>query len=309
MLSSITGLVRHMLIRMRVPRAYQVFLLSGLLVAVGQNISAQSEGKAPSVSPQTSQAARPTQAQGDASVKPQAPPQPVIKFADVVKKVEEEGGTSVPNYIAEDVGIQTTQTDSSPVRARALSDTQRELYVIYDTGALLFLVKNGDMTFAYLANHAGVLQTAGYFYPGRFHSQDFKNVSKEKAAAGFAAEKEIWIKKISNPQYGDAVKPQEPVRKPDYAKSEAGAKTAATARASADVDEKDKLSQMTSKERIKYLDQQMRQAKQEARLKKKESAKEKKLASKTAQAAPANSNQQSNTDGDAAPPKKKISWF
>jgi hypothetical protein len=272
-------------------------------------MSAQSVGKAPSASPQTSQAVQPAQAHGDAAVKPQAPPEPVIQFADVVKKVEKEGGTSVPNYIAEYVGIKPTQSDSSPVQARALSDAQRELYVIDDTGALLFLMKNGDTTFAYLANHAGVLQSAGYLYPGRFHSQDFKSVSKDKAAAGFAAEKEAWIKKIFPPKYGEAVKPQESVSKPYDARSEAAAKTAATARAAADADEKDKLSQMTPKERIKYLDQQMREAKQEAKLEKKESAKEKKLSSKTAQAAPANSNQQSNTDGDTAPPKKKISWF
>jgi len=298
-----------MLIRMRVPRASQIFLLSGLLLAAGQAISAQTAGKAPSASPQTSQAVQPAQAQGYAAVKPQTPPGPAIKFADVVKKVEKEGGTSVPNYIAEYVGIKPTQSDSSPVQARALSDSQRELYVIDDTGALLFLMKNGDTTFAYLANHAGVLQSAGYIYPGRFHSQDFKSVSKDKAAAGFATEKEVWIKKVFPPKYGDAVKPQEPVSKPDYAKSEAAAKSAATARAAADVNEKDKLSQMTAKERIKYLDEQMREAKQEAKLEKKESAKEKKVASKTDRAAPANSNQQSTIDSDTAPPKKKISWF
>ncbi len=154
-----------------------------------------------------------------------------------------------------------------------------------------------------------MLQTAGYFYPGRFHSQDFKNVSRDKAAAGFAAEKESWIQKTFPPKYGDTIKPAGPVSKPGYARSEAGVKTAVTARAAADVDEKAKLSQGTPEERIKYLDQQMRKAKREAKLEKKESAEEKKRASKTAQAAPANSNQQSSTNGDATPPKKKISWF
>jgi hypothetical protein len=283
---------------MRVPRAYQVvFLLSGLLLA------------APSASSQTSQTAQPSQAQGDASVKPQAPPEPVVKFADVVKRVENESDTEVPSYIAESVGIRPTQTDSSPVLARALSVAQREIYVIDDTGDLLFLMKNGDNTFAYVANHAGVLQSAGYFYPGRFHSQDFKRVSKDKAVAGFIAEKELWTTKLFPPKYGDAVMPPEPASKPDYARPEAGAKTVVTARAATDIDEKDKLGQMTPKERIKYLDQQMREAKREAKQEKKESEKEKKLASKTAQAAPVNSSQQPNTDGDAAPPKKKISWF
>lgn len=266
---------------MRVPRAYQTFLLSGLLLAAGQAINAQSVEKSPSASPQTSQA-EPAQTQGDASVKPPAPPEPVITLADVVKIIKKEGGTSVPNYIAEDVGIKTTQTDSSPVQAHALSDSHRELYVIDDTGALLFLMKNGATTFAYLADHAGVLQTAGYFYPGRFHSQNFKNVSKDKAAAGFAAENESWIQKTFPPKYGDTIKPAPPVSKPGSARSEAGVKTAFTARAA---------------------------AKREEKLEKKESTKEKKLASKAAQAAPANNNQTPNTDGDATPPKKKISWF
>ena len=336
-----------MLNRIRLLRACQVFLLSGLLLAAGQAMNAQSVGKTPSQAPaaapsqppqpasqQSPQATQPVHAPDDTSPKPQTPPEPVFKLADVVQKVESDGrSTSIRDYIAEGVGIRSRQIDSSPVQARSLSDTQRELFVIDDNGALLFLMKNGETTFAYLANHAGMLQTAGYFYPGRFHSQEFKSVSKEKAAAGFAAEGEFWIKRIFPPKNGDAVKPGESASEPDGAGSGAGArekaeldsktareagslKTAPTAGAAADVDEKDKLSQMTPKERIKYLDQQMREAKQEAKL-------EKKLASKTAahkrqeaksteknpQAAPANSNQQSNTDGDATPPKKKISWF
>lgn len=310
---------------MRHLRVCEVILLSGLSLGAGQVISAQSVGSTPS--PTSAAPAQPTQ-----QASPQTPPAPVVKLADVVKKVEDEGtATSIHNYIAEDVGIKITTTDSSPVLAHALSDAQRELYVVNDTGALLFLMKDGNNTFAYLANHAGVLQTAGYFYPGRFHSQEFKSVSKEKAAAGFAAEKQFWIKKIFPSKYADTAKPEEPVSKPDHAKSEAAtnittkASTPTTTKPATEVDEKD-LSQMTPKERVKYLDQQIRELKREEKLEKKESAKDKKLAGKTPaakpqktkddksaeknpQATPANSSQQTNSDSDTTPPKKKISWF
>jgi hypothetical protein len=243
-----------MLIRIRLLRAYQVILLSGLLLAAGQTISAQSIG-APSqpiqpASPQTPQAVQPVQSPSDA--KPQTPPQPGIRLADVVQIVKNEGrSTAIASYIAEGVGIQTTQLDSSPAGARVLGDAQREFCVIDDTDALLFMIKNGDNTVVYLANHAGVLKTAGYFYPGRFHSQEFKSVSKEKAAAGFAAEKEYWLQKIS-PSMSSAVKTEEHVSTPNYATAE-----------------------VVTKEK----------------------------------AAPANSTPQSNTDSNATPPKKKISWF
>jgi len=278
-------------------------------------MSAQSVGTTPPQPP-------PAQATGDASAKPDTPPKPVIKFADVVRKVQEEGqGTSVSGYVAEALGIKGASLDSvgTLVLAHALGDstTPRKLYAIDDTGELLFMVKNGDTTATYLANHAGVLQMAGHFYPGRFHSQEFERVSKEKAAAGFAAEKEFWIRKISPPQKGEARKPEEPVSNADYVKSEAGAKEkAALAREAAkesDVrgtaaDKKDKLDQI----------QPMSDAKQGAKL---ESAKEKENSSKTAEprdtkaaeknppATDANSNKQSNTDGDATRPKsfwKKI---
>ncbi len=306
-------------------------------------MSAQTAGKAPSpASPQTPEA-QPAQAPDNTSA--QTPPEPVVKLADVVKKVKGEGGgTSIRDFIAEGVGIKPTQLDSSPVLARALADngTHRELYVIDDTGDLLFTIKDGNTTVVYLANRAGVLQTAGYFSPGRFLSQEFKLISKEKAPAQFAAEKEFWIKKFSGSKYADAGKPEGTVSKPEYARPEAVAKDRAelepkaareaaalkpdAARAAAEVDEKDKLSAMTPRERIKYLDQQIREAKQEAKLEKKDSAKEKKLAGKAAehkpqgakddksaeknpQAVPADSNQQSNSDADATPTKKKISWF
>jgi ribosomal protein L20A (L18A) len=318
-----------MLIRTRLLRACQVFLISGLSLSALQAISAQSVGSTPS------QASEVTPAQSPQQASPQAPPEPVVKLADVVKRVETEGlATSIPNYIAEDIGIKITSSDSSPVLARAMSDSRRELYLIDDTGDLLFLMKDDNTTAAYLANRAGVLQTAGYFYPGRFHSQEFKSSSKEKAAAGFAAEKQSWIKKLFPSKYADAVKPEESVSKSNQVKSEAApvarntaAKTSATttAKASAEAKEKD-LSQMTPKERVKYLDQQIREVKREEKLEKKERAKEKKLAGKSAaakpqetkddksaektpQAAPANSSQQSNSDSDATPPKKKISWF
>jgi hypothetical protein len=221
---------KHLLIRIRLLRAYQVILLAGLLLAAGEAISAQSVGKSPSQPPQpasvqTPQSVQPTQASDDNSAKPQTPPQPALKFADVVQKVKDEGrSTSIGSYIAEGVGIKNTQIDSSPVQARVLSDTDRELCVVEDTGALLFLIRNGQNTEVYLANHAGVLQTAGYFYPGRFHSQEFKGVSKQKAAAGFAAEKELWIKKISPTKPGDAVKTEEHLSTPDKAKPEAPTK-------------------------------------------------------------------------------------
>ena len=340
-----------MLIRMRFLRACQGLLLSGLFLAAGQAISAQSIGQTPSqapaaapsqpsqpASPQIPRAAQPARTPGDTSAKPQPPPEPLIKLAGIVQMVENEGrSTSISSYVAEGIGIKATQIDSSPVQARAMSDTQREFYVIDDTGALLFLMKNGNNTFVYLANNAGVLQMAGYFYPGHFHSQEFKRVSKETAAAGLTAEKEFWTKKIFPPKDGDTVKHGEPVSKSDYARSEAGAREKSefdrkatrepsALKTTADVDEKDKLSHMSPKERIQYLDRQMREAKQEAKLEKKESAKEKKLANKIAvhkpteakddktaeknpQDSPAKSTQQSNTDGDATPSKKKISWF
>jgi hypothetical protein len=317
-MSLITGAgASFMLNRMRFFPICLVFLLFGLLLAAGQAMSAQSVGTTPPQPP-------PAQASGDASAKPDTPAGPVIRFADVARKVQEEGeGTSLSGYIAEALGLKRTSNDSvgTPVLAHALgnSTTPRKLYAIDDTGELLFIVKNGDTTAAYLANHAGVLHKAGHFYPGRFHSQEFEQVSKEKAAAGFAAEKEFWIRNISLPQEGEALKPGEPVSNTDYVKSEAGpkekaalarkaAKESAARETTADLDKKDKQGQI----------QPMSGAKPKATL---GSAKEKEDSSKTAEPRDTkaagknppttheNSNQQSSTDGNANRPKsfwKKI---
>jgi hypothetical protein len=242
---------------------------------------------------------------GSSSVKPPTAPEPVLEIADVVRAAEDEGrSTSISSYIAEGIGIKNTQIDSSPVQARALSDTQREFCVIDDTGALLFMMKEGDTTAVYLANHAGVLQVAGRFYPGRFRSQEFKSISKDKAASGFTAEKEFWINKVSPGKYGAVAKPVGPISTPASSKPVTAVREAAAPKASATAaGENDKLSQMTPKERIKYLNQQMRQAKQDAKQEKKESAKKQKLDTKTA------AQKSQNTDSDAPPAKKKISWF
>ncbi len=280
-------------------RAYQVLLLSGLLLAAGQSLHAQSVGTAPSP-----------------SASPSTSPEPSVHFADVVRVVEKDGhATTIGNYIAEDVGIKTTQLDSSPVQARALGDNQHELCVIEDTGALLFMVKNGENTTVYLANHSGALQLAGYFHPGRFRSENFKSISKEKAASAFAAEKELWIARTFPSQSHAALQPTAPAIEPhvssqavakpkDKSVRNASKQTVAPKPApSAHVDDQEKLSQMTPKEKIKYLDQQIREAKQQEKLEKKEAEKAKKNADKNSQTDPA------TTSDDAAPQKKKISWF
>lgn len=296
---------RHMLIRMGLLRASRVLPLSALLLVAGQMIYAQSAEKASS---QSQPAIRRTALE------------PTVQFADVVRVVEHEGrSTTIGSYIAEGVGIKTTQLDSSPVQAHVVSDTQRELCVIDDTGDLLFMALNGETTVVYLANHAGVLQLAGYFQPGRFHSQNFKGVSKEKAAAAFVAEKEYWMRKTFPSKSGESGKVDAPVTIPGTVRSEPAKKSAkidrktnsevsapttgATAKVPADLDEKEKLSQMSPKDRIKYLDEQIREAKQQEKLEKKEKEKAKKNADKDSQAAPA------DTNGDTAPQKKKISWF
>ena len=144
-----------------------------------------------------------------------------------MRKAEKDGQlTTIRDYVAVDFGLKGPSYDLPPVLARALAanDTHRAFYVIDTTGALLFTVKEGDTRVTYRANHAGVLQQAGRYNPGRFHSETFQSISGAKAAAGFAAEKEFWVRKISAPDDETAVR-REAVSKPDHAKPVADAKT------------------------------------------------------------------------------------
>jgi hypothetical protein len=165
-------------------------------------MSAQSTGNAPS--PQTLQAA------------------PAIRFEDVVRVAQKDGRlTTITSYVAEDFGLKGRQYEAAPVLARAVAanNTQRVLYIVDGTGALLFTVKEGDARVTYLANRAGVLQQAGRYNPGSFHSEKFESISKAKAAAGFAAEKEFWIRKISSPESDEPVVPVQAVQKVDSKKA------------------------------------------------------------------------------------------
>ncbi|MGA3128453.1 MAG: hypothetical protein ABSD13_17260 [Candidatus Korobacteraceae bacterium] len=311
-----------MLIRVRLLPVSQFVLLAGLLFAAAGVLSAQSAGSAPT---QPSPALSPANAPGSASSKPQTPPVPAVNFEDVVRRAETEGrNLSIRNYVAEDLGIKAPSVEAPPLQAHALEDkdNRRMLYVVDDTGDLLFMSETADTAVVYLANHAGVLQQAGSFTQGRFHSQRFERIPKEKAGSGFNAEKEFWIKAVSTTKTGYLVKSGQTISKPEIAKSavNAGEKAqldrkaaqAPATKADADAAEKEKLSHMTPSERSKYLAQQKREAKKEAKLEKKE---EKELAAKKAKdkkdSQAANSGQQTDDDADSNTPKKKksISWF
>ena len=202
-----------MLIRVRLLPTCQVVLMAGLTLAASQPMSAQA-GNAPSPAPQV--------------VSPQTPQAaPVLKLEDVVRMAQKEGRlTTITTYVATDFGLKNASYDSPPVLARvvAASNSHRTLYVVDETGALLFTVKEGDARVMYLANRAGVLQQAGRYNPGSFHSEKFQSIPKAKAATGFAAEKEFWIRKTAFPEYEDPAIPAQAVQKTDSAKSQADAK-------------------------------------------------------------------------------------
>lgn len=208
-----------MLTRVRFLPTCQVVLMVGLSLAAGQPMSAQSAGT-PSPVPVATQ---PAKAASDSSPAAQTPPTPVMKFEDVVRMAEKEGRmTSLRSYVAVDFGLKNASYDSPPVIAHAVAanNTHRELYVIDGNGALMFTVKEGDARVTYLANHAGSLQQAGRYNQGRFHSETFQSISMAKAATGFAAEKEFWIRKFSSPD-SDVVVAGPAVQKTDSAKASA----------------------------------------------------------------------------------------
>jgi hypothetical protein len=198
----------------------------GLSLAAGQPMSAQSA--TPSPAPLAAQpATQPAKAAGEGSSAAQTPAKPALEFKDVVRIAEKDGQlTTIRDYIAVDFGLKGPSNDLPPVLARALAanDTHRAFYVIDTTGALLFTVKEGDTRVTYRANHAGVLQQAGRYNPGRFHSETLQSISGAKAATGFAAEKEFWVRKISSPENDETVMPGQAVSKKDHAKPEVDAK-------------------------------------------------------------------------------------
>jgi len=177
-------------------------------------------------------AIQPANAPSDSISAAPTPAKPALKFEEVVRLAEKEGRlTTLRSYVAVDFGLKGPSYDAPPVLARAVAanDTHRELYVIDGNGALMFTVKEGDVRVTYLANHAGVLQQAGRYNPGRFHSETFQSISLAKAAAGFAAEKEFWIHKISFPD--ETVTPVRAAQKTDSAKPEAAAKESSAKKA------------------------------------------------------------------------------
>jgi hypothetical protein len=198
-----------MLIRLRLLCACLVFLFSGLLLASGQAIDAQSVGRAPSpaaaaapsqplqsASPQTPQALQPAQAPGYISAKPQTPPEPVTKFEDVVRFVQKEGrSVALGNNLAQDLGLATFSEYMLPVQTHVLDDldSHRAIYVIDDTRAVLFMIKTGDTPVIYLADRAGKLRKAGRIHTGRLLSQSLQRIPMNEAGTGFNAEREFWI--------------------------------------------------------------------------------------------------------------------
>ena len=202
----------------------------GLSLAAGQPMSAQSATPSPAplaAQPATQPATQPAKAAGEGSSAAQTPAKPALEFKDVVRIAEKDGQlTTIRDYIAVDFGLKGPSNDLPPVLARALAanDTHRAFYVIDTTGALLFTVKEGDTRVTYRANHAGVLQQAGRYNPGRFHSETLQSISGAKAATGFAAEKEFWVRKISSPENDETVMPGQAVSKKDHAKPEVDAK-------------------------------------------------------------------------------------
>jgi hypothetical protein len=205
-----------MLIRMRVLPTCQIFLMAGLLLAAGESISAQSTGNAQS---QALRAALPAEAPSGTSPNLQGPSEPGTTFEDVLRIVKKEGRmTTISRDLSQDLGLANTfDIDLPLVGAHALQDpyTHREIYVIDDTRDVLFRIKTDDTPLVYLANRAGVLQKAGEIKTGRFRSQSFHRIPMESAKAGFDAEKEFWIKRVSSMKDGTAVKSGRVISKPE----------------------------------------------------------------------------------------------
>lgn len=276
--------------------------MAGLLLAASLAVSAQAGGNASTPVPQASQSAK---APSDASSAGPTSAERAFKFEDVVRKVEKEGAeTSIRNYIAEDFGLRYGSVDNpaptslASAHALAVDDPQRVLYVFDETGAVMFTVQVGDGRVTYLASHAGVLKQAGRYTQGRLGSENLARIPNQKAAAGFAAEKEYWIKRVFYPDTLETAVTGQASSQPQSARRAAKAKAAPASKTTADAAENEKLSQMTPRERVKYLDKLKREAEREAKAEKKESAKEKKVTS-----------QQAADDSDSAPEKKKRSWF
>jgi hypothetical protein len=189
-----------MLIPMRFLPACQIVLLAGLLLGAGEAGSAQATGS--NALSKVAYASQPAEAPISISPNSQSEPDASATFADILRMVRKEGRlTVIGNNLSQDLGITNSlSVDAPPVLAHSLGDmaSHRAIYVVDDTRDVLFRVQIDDAPMVYLANRNGVLQTAGRIKTGRFRSQSFQRIPTDSAKAGFEAEKEFWMKRVSS---------------------------------------------------------------------------------------------------------------
>jgi len=197
MLSPISAAAaKQMLMRLQALPKCQIALLAGLLLApsyavLAQATPAQLTGNPPA---QLRLAAAPAKAA--------EPVAPAITFADLIRRIQNEGHESaIAGYISQFLGVGGSRDylDMPPVLAHAMDDisTRRVIYVTDEGSDVVFTIKTDGAEILYYANHAGVLQEAGRITTGRFGSQDYHSIPKKSAGDAFDAEKQFWMNKLS----------------------------------------------------------------------------------------------------------------
>jgi len=184
------------LVRTRLTSMCLVALLFALVSVSSESMSAQSSSTAPA---EGQTAPPPPNMPSAASVKAPPPADPAKQFSKAVQIVEKRGRRShLPDYIADDLGLpRTGAANQQPVGASVLDiDSARRIYLIDDSDAAVMITAANESTMVYLIR-SGVLKKAGQMKSGRWGSMSVQNVPLASAAAGFNAERDLWIEQLA----------------------------------------------------------------------------------------------------------------
>jgi hypothetical protein len=171
-------------------------LLFALVSHSGETVSAQSPSTAPVEGQKASSVADlPVNVIAKAPNSADAAKQLAKAFQSVAKR----GRPSyLSQFIAEDLGLaHASAATQQPLWASMLDiDGARKVYLVDDTDAAVVITAVNEQTIVYLVR-SGVLKKAGRVKSGTWGSKSLQNIPLATAAAGFNAERDLWIQLLA----------------------------------------------------------------------------------------------------------------
>jgi hypothetical protein len=174
---------------------FLIALLFALVSMSGGTLSAQSSSSAPAGG-QT--AAPPASTPTVTSVKPPQAADRNKQFYKALQMAAKRGTLSyLPDYIASELGMNRASFTGQHEWATVLDiDSARKIYLIDNANTAVAMIDTNGQTIVYLIRF-GVLKQAGLLKPAHFGSQSLENIPLSKAAAGFNAERDLWMEQLA----------------------------------------------------------------------------------------------------------------